>query len=236
MMEVNRVEPRHALPVEWLSPGHLGRFVDFLKQHYSTSYLRLASGEISIAVVEGVCHFAFEVNMLPSRVTSVGTTSGQDILEIMAKVPEEEAQAAGDWPGRPADSLEFALRTFQRLFKFPGGGCGGKIGTRSAGASRHNFLRRIMRGSTMNLFLLFLVFSFMFVMLLGDYALIAVQCLALFFSGRIAFLMGSVRPSRDEPDVITVSARLSPQNYRRIRRGRYAAEVREGVREAMESG
>lgn len=246
MMEVNWVELRRALPVEGLSPGHLDRFVDFLKQHYFTSYLRLASGEISVAVVEGVYHFAFAVKMLPSRVTSVGITAGLDMLEITAKVPEEEAQAAGDGFGRLADSLEFALRTFQRsvrsskaFFIFPGGGYGGKIGTRTAGESRHNFLRRIMRGNAMNLFLLFLVFSFMFVILLGDYALIAliaVQCLALFFSDRLAFLMGSVRPSRDEPDVIMVTAQLSPENYRRIRRGRYAAEVREGVREAMESG
>jgi heat shock protein HtpX len=73
-------------------------------------------------------------------------------------------------------------------------------------------LRRLISGNMMNLYLLIMALSFGLFFILGDYAIFAVlamQLVALFYSDRIALLVGKVRPTHDRPRVTMVCVPVS---------------------------
>ena len=73
-------------------------------------------------------------------------------------------------------------------------------------------LSRVTRGNMMNLYILIMAFSFGLFFLLGDsaiFAVLAIQLVALFYSDRIALLVGKVRPTLERPRVTMVCVPVS---------------------------
>jgi heat shock protein HtpX len=75
-------------------------------------------------------------------------------------------------------------------------------------------LKRLTRGNMMNLYILIMALSFGLFFLLGDsaiFAVLAIQLVALFYSDRIALLVGRVRPTAERPRVTVVCVPVSPE-------------------------
>ena len=73
-------------------------------------------------------------------------------------------------------------------------------------------LKRLLSGNMMNLYIVIMALSFGLFLLIGDsaiFAVIAIQLLALFYSDRIALLMGKVRPTAERPRVTMVCVPVS---------------------------
>ncbi len=73
-------------------------------------------------------------------------------------------------------------------------------------------LKRLISGNMMNLYLLIMALSFGLFFVLGDYAIfavLAIQLVALFYSDRIALLVGKVRPTYERPRVTMVCVPVS---------------------------
>ncbi len=88
---------------------------------------------------------------------------------------------------------------------------------------RRELIKRIFAGNTVNLYLVLIVASFLFIFLLGDGALIAmliIQAFALFFSDRLVMGAGAVRPTKDQPVVTVVTVISTPEALKSLwRRG-----------------
>ncbi|HUI00969.1 MAG TPA: M48 family metalloprotease [Nitrososphaerales archaeon] len=72
-------------------------------------------------------------------------------------------------------------------------------------------LRRLVSGNMMNLYLVVMALSFVLFLFLGDAAIflvLAIQLLLLFYSDRVALLVGKVRPTSSRPRVTLVSVRV----------------------------
>ena len=73
-------------------------------------------------------------------------------------------------------------------------------------------LSRVTRGNMMNLYILIMALSFGLFFLLGNsaiFAVLAIQLVALFYSDRIALLVGKVRPTPERPRVTLVCVPVS---------------------------
>ncbi len=73
-------------------------------------------------------------------------------------------------------------------------------------------LKRLISGNMMNLYLLIMALSFGLFFVLGDsaiFAVLALQLVALFYSDRIALLVGRVRPTQERPRVTMVCVPVS---------------------------
>jgi heat shock protein HtpX len=82
------------------------------------------------------------------------------------------------------------------------------------GRAQRSALRRIFSGSSTNVFLLFLLLSYVLFFAVGSYALfilIAGQFIYLIFSDKIILTMGNVRPTVERPFVSIVSVRSTPE-------------------------
>ena len=78
-------------------------------------------------------------------------------------------------------------------------------------------LSRITRGNMMNLYIVIMALSFGFFFVLGDSAIfvvLAIQLAALFYSDRIALLVGRVRPTAERPRVTIVCVPVSGRDER----------------------
>jgi heat shock protein HtpX len=84
---------------------------------------------------------------------------------------------------------------------------------------RREVIKRVFAGNTVNLYLILMMLTFVFIILLGNYALIAllaVQALALFFSDRVVMGAGAVRPTKAQPEVTIVTVMLTPEAIRSL--------------------
>jgi heat shock protein HtpX len=82
-----------------------------------------------------------------------------------------------------------------------------------------NVVKRIFAGNTTSLFLSFILLSFALFFVIGVYTvfvLISVQLVALVFSDKIVYRLGSVRPSAERPLVTVVSVRSNPETLKSI--------------------
>ena len=82
-----------------------------------------------------------------------------------------------------------------------------------------NVAKRIFTGNTTSLFLSFLLLSFALFFIIGVYTvfvLISVQLLALIFSDKIVYRIGSVRPDAERPLVTIVSVRSNAETLKSI--------------------
>ncbi len=101
-------------------------------------------------------------------------------------------------------------------------------------------LKRIFAGNTVNMFLVLMAVSFVFVLFLGDYALIgilAIQGLALLFSDRLMLSAGSVRVTGEHPEVAVVRVMCSPETFKELSsKGRaLVGNVRDAMEHAISS-
>jgi heat shock protein HtpX len=106
---------------------------------------------------------------------------------------------------------------------------------------RREVIKKVFAGNTVNLYLMLMAVSFLFIIILGDYALvglIAVQALALFFSDRVVMGVGAVRPTRDQPEVTVVTVMSSPEAIRALsaRGNQVMRQIREQFGKMIFSG
>ena len=82
-------------------------------------------------------------------------------------------------------------------------------------------LKRVFSGNAVNLFLSFLLVTFVLSIFLGDYTVIAIFCmqaLVLIFSDRIMFSIGKVNPTEERPEVTIVRVASTPQTVKNVSR------------------
>jgi heat shock protein HtpX len=120
---------------------------------------------------------------------------------------------------RVADDLEAIVAVFQAkakttslYFIFSTGERGAVKDVPSAPPVATETLKRLLSGNMMNLYLLIMASSFVLFFILGDsaiFAVLAIQLVALFYSDRIALLLGRVRPTLQRPKVTVVCVPVS---------------------------
>ncbi len=84
---------------------------------------------------------------------------------------------------------------------------------------RREVIKRIFAGNTINLLLVLVLVSFVFIFFLGDNALVAilaVQVIALVFSDKLVMGAGVVRPTKDQPEVTVVTVLSTPEAIRSL--------------------
>ncbi len=97
-----------------------------------------------------------------------------------------------------------------------------------------NILRRLFSGNTANIFLTFLLFSFVLFFIIGIYTvfvMIAFQVMYLIFSDRIALNLGNVHPTEDRPLVTIVSVRSNKETLKAL--STYAKKILPEIREEI---
>lgn len=225
---------KRSLALEGMSAEAVKSLAEFIRRYYFVSNLKYLAGPIVLRQVQSPNEgYAF----------TFGATLGNSPVSVSFLITQSSAEVNGYCAGPVtdemrgefemlSDGIELVVRTFlnsaqsgKAYFVFStAGGKGMDSPGRNSERPVRALLRRLMHGNAMNLFLFFLLLSFMFVVFLGDYALLAVivfQSLALFFSDRMAMAIGNLHPSRGEPDITIVSVQLTPETAKLVRkRGR----------------
>ncbi len=223
---------KHTVQLDGLSSQAVGALAEFLRQYYFASNLKYLAGPVRLRPLqppdEGYV-FTFGVRLGGIMPHSIRLAVMPSSVEVAADPQEPVTQEAYREFRKLADGIELMVRTFlvsshssRAYFVFSLSG--GRKLEQPTGTSHkpvRSFLRRIMRGNAMNLFLFFLLLSFFFVVFLGDYALLAVmlfQSFALLYSDRLALALGSIHPSRQAPDVSIVSVQMTPETAKSVRK------------------
>ncbi len=97
-----------------------------------------------------------------------------------------------------------------------------------------NILRRLISGNTANVFLIFLLFSFVLFFIIGIYTvfvLIVFQFVYLVFSDRIAMNLGTVHPTAERPLVTIVSVRSDRETLKAL--SSYGKKILPEIREEI---
>jgi heat shock protein HtpX len=97
-------------------------------------------------------------------------------------------------------------------------------------------LRRLISGNMMNLYLLIMAASFVLFFIMGDYAIfvvLAMQLAVLFYSDRLALLVGKVHPTAERPRVTVVCVPVSSEVKQEITR--YAADLTSELNDRLET-
>lgn len=129
--------------------------------------------------------------------------------------------------GRVADDVEAVIVAYltnakrtSLHFVFSLGGAEKMEAPSQTGTSlRREIIKKVFAGNAVNLYLLLVAVSFLFIFLLGYYALIAmlvVQALALFFSDRVVMGAGAVRPTKNQQEVTVVTVMSTPEAIRSL--------------------
>jgi heat shock protein HtpX len=131
-------------------------------------------------------------------------------------------------------------KTTSLRFLFPVGRSDLKASQPGSMGVRRRVLKRIFAGNTVNMYLILMAVSFVFILFLGDYGIIgilAVQGLALIFSDRLMLSGGSVRVTADHPEVAVVRVMCSPETFKVLSsRGKsLLATVRDAIEHAVAS-
>lgn len=95
--------------------------------------------------------------------------------------------------------------------------------SQAGGSYRREVIKKIFAGNTTNLLLILVLLSFVFILFLGNNALIAilaVQVLALVFSDKFVMGAGVVRPTKDHPEVTVVTIMSTPEGIRSLSKQR----------------
>ncbi len=97
-----------------------------------------------------------------------------------------------------------------------------------------NILKRLFSGNTANIFLTFLLFSFILFFIIGTYTvfvMIAFQIVYLIFSDRIAMNLGNVHPTAERQLVTIVSVRSNKETLKAL--STYAKKILPEIREEI---
>ena len=205
---------------------------EFVKMHYLDPNLDSLSGrsyrerwsedkgtvelewEFSPPVVPGGA-----IEPLRGKVTRLTIGPGSLSVGFSGAEPSDEAGVRAC--GKVADDIEVLVdvfltkaKTTSLYFIFSTGEKGAVRDVPAASPAGGETLKRLFSGNMMNLYLLIMALSFGLFFLLGDvaiFAVLAVQLAALFYSDRIALLLGKVRPTPDRPRVTVVCVPISTQ-------------------------
>jgi heat shock protein HtpX len=160
--------------------------------------------------------------------------SAPRIDQICARVADDlEAVLASYLAGAKRTSLHFvfSLGSQERM----------EAPSQTSSSLRREVAKRVLAGNTVNMYLLLIAASFLFLILLGDNALIAilvVQAFALFFSDRLMTGAGAVRPTKDQPEVTVVTVMSTPEAIQSLsaRRDQVMRQIREQFGKEVFSG
>lgn len=241
-----------AIPYDTISPESVRSMVDFFRRFYFTSNIRQIGGRVLLRQLqsgEGPYEFVFNLNLAPAPPSTVTLTISKNSVEVSSKLEGLPPENAENEFAVLADGIELHVKSFLRysrstsvhfIFSMRKGDSMESPDAPAEKAGRA-ILRRIFRGNAMNLFLFFLLLSFVFVIILGDDALIAViafQSLVLLYSDRLSLAVGSVRPTRDEPDVTVVSVQVTRETIKDIRKkaNGAASSIRRSLLESVARG
>jgi heat shock protein HtpX len=155
----------------------------------------------------------------PLRGKAVHMTIGKGSVEIAFSGLEVGDDAGLRACKRVADDLEVLVNIFlakakttSLYFIFSPGEKGVTRDVPAPSAIGGETLRRLTSGNMMNLYILIMALSFGLFFVFGDYAIfavLAIQLVALFYSDRIALLVGKVRPTPERPRVTIVCVPVS---------------------------
>ncbi len=242
---------KRSLALEGMSAEAVKSLAEFIRRYYFVSNLKYLAGPIQLRQVQSPDEgYAF----------TFGATLGNSPVSMRFVITQLNAEVTGYCAGPVtdgmreefeilSDGIELVVRTFlasarrgKAYFVFStADGRGMDSPATNSERPGRALLRRLMHGNAMNLFLFFLLLSFMFVVLIGDYALLAIivfQSIALFFSDRLAMAIGNLHPSRSEPDITIVSVQLTPETSKLVRKrgGRTVSVMREELHAAVAKG
>ncbi|MDA4115870.1 MAG: M48 family metalloprotease [Thaumarchaeota archaeon] len=209
-----------------LSPPGISGLAEYVKKHYldpnlesltGKSYRETRSKDGGSVELE----WGFSPPVSPGRITEPlrGKSVRLTIAQASVSVAFSGLEAA-DGPGllackRVADDLEVLAdiflakaKTTSLYFIFSTEEPGGLKDLPATSRSLwKETLSRITRGNMTNLYIVIMAVSFGFFFVFGDSAIfvvLAIQLAALFYSDRIALLVGKVRPTAERPRVTTV--------------------------------
>ncbi len=213
-----------------LSPPAVRGMAEFVKAHYLDPNLSSLSGR-SYRETWSKDGASVELEWGYSPPAAAGRES-EPLSGKAARVAVGQASVSigfpgvetGDEPGiracrKVADDLEVLVDTFllkakttSLYFIFSAGEKGAIRDVPTPSPVGGETLRRLISGNMMNLYLLIMAVSFGLFFLLGNSAIflvLAVQLMALFYSDRLALMVGKVRPSPERPRVTMVCVPVS---------------------------
>jgi len=155
----------------------------------------------------------------PLRGKAVRLTIGQGSVAIAFSGLDEADEQGLRACRRVADDLEVLVNIFlakakttSLYFIFSTGEKGLARDVPAQPAIGGETLRRLISGNMMNLYIVIMALSFGLFFVLGNsaiFAVLVIQLAALFYSDRIALLVGKVRPTRERPRVTIVCVPVS---------------------------
>jgi len=213
-----------------LSPPGVSGLAEYIKKHFldpnlqaltDKSYRETWSKDGGSVELE----WGFSPPVAPGRITeplrgkSVRLTIAQASASIgfsgLDPADEQGARACR----RVADDIEVLVNIFlakakttSLYFIFSTGEKGVARDVPAPSAIGGETLRRLISGNMMNLYIVIMALSFGLFFVLGDsaiFAVLAIQLVALFYSDRIALLVGKVRPTAERPRVTMVCVPVS---------------------------
>ena len=243
--ETRRVVIQGTVPPP-LVPG----LADFVEKHYLTPNLHLFVGSSyqRSAAKDGAIEFSWDLagprKEAPSALSVRLWVSAKEMaIEFTG---DQASPLFAEASKRMSDDIEVLVTKFlartkraSLYFVFPSGAQGRKEAPPpQAQSAAREVLRRIFAGNSVNLYLVLILVSLLLFSFFGDYTIfvmIGIQAIALFFSDRIVQGLGSVRPTKAEPDVTVVSVHSTPELVASLARrgGKVMTKVRSDLWAAM---
>jgi len=215
-----------------LSPPEIRGVAEYIKKHYLDPNLDSLSGK---AYREAWANDGANLELdwgfspptstgrivEPLRGKSVRVMIGQGSLAVSFSGLDSGDPAGLRACQRVVDDLEVLANTYlakskttSLYFIFSTGEKGMVRDVPARAAIGSETLRRLISGNMLNLYIIIMALSFGLFFVLGDsaiFAVIAIQLVALFYSDRIALLVGRVRPTPERPRVTFVCVPVSTE-------------------------
>jgi heat shock protein HtpX len=248
-------EPDRQIPVqEGIPPAAVRGMAEFIKTHYVDARLDSLSDrayrenwspdresvELDWAFSgSGAAGFA----SLPSPKITTHLSIGPGSVSIAFSGLDATDYVANHACQRVADDLEMLVTSFlarakttSLYFIFSAGERVALDAPAPSPSLGSGVLRRIMSGNMMNLYLVIIAASFGLFFLLGYsaiFAVLVIQLVALFYSDRLALMVGKVRPTAERPGVTVVCVPVSPETKQLI--AKYAKNLMSEISDRLEN-
>ncbi|MDA4136978.1 MAG: M48 family metalloprotease [Thaumarchaeota archaeon] len=224
-------EPYHVEIQRDVPAGAVSGLASFVETHYLTPNIRfMQGGGFSAGGGPTGRHFQWTIDpmkwsemILPIGFPSLTVTLTITPAVVSADFSGFDPQDARVPPvcDRIADDIEVLVTSFLNHakttslnFVFSVGHKAAEAPIQASGNVRREVMKRVFAGNTANLFLILMAMSFIFIIFLGDNAIIAilaVQGLALIFADRLMMGAGAVRVTQEHPEVAVVRVNCSPE-------------------------
>lgn len=231
MTDPYRVQLQTGLP-----PSAVSGLGDFIETHYLTPNIGyMTGGGFSSAKVAESRHYTWTLD--PNKSAYLMLPIG--FPEVTANLDVSSAGVSIEFTGfdpsdtkivsvcdRIADDIRILITSFldharraSLHFVFSVGHTDHEVPPEAEGNLGRQVLKRIFAGNNMNLYLILIALSFVFILFLGEdaiVAILAVQGLALVFSDRLMLGSGNVRVTEEHPEVAVVQVNCSPDVLRSL--------------------